>query len=427
MSGSSELSWLARLRSRRVLTAAGLAGLAFLALAARRGPSSLPDPLAVKRDDLVISVEMEGELAAVRSAEIGAPPVNEWEFKIASMAPEGSTVKKGDPVLGFDVEKLQRLLDQKQAELKEAEGKLEQKATELRMKTLELDQQIAVAENEKGKAGLKAEVPEDLLGRVEAEKARLDHEGRGRDVSNLRAEQAATLARAEAEQRSLVAQRDRARGRVLELQQAVERMTWRAPQDGIVLHKTSWNDEKKKVGDQIWRGEIVLSIPDLSLMRADAMVDEADGGQVQAGQPVTLRLEARPDLDFRGRVRGVARTVRRKSWRVPAKVFKVDVELEHSDAAIMRPAMRFRGEIETERLKGRLLVPREVVFLRDGGPVVYARRLLGWSEVPVKIGRTNRRFAEVVEGLREGDAVLPKDLAAASEPRAARPTLGSGS
>ena len=32
------------------------------------------------------------------------------------------------PVLGFDTEKLQRLLDEKRAELKEAEGKLEQKA-----------------------------------------------------------------------------------------------------------------------------------------------------------------------------------------------------------------------------------------------------------------------------------------------------------
>lgn len=406
---------------------ASLAGLAFMGLAARGGPGVLPDPVSVKRDDLVISVEMEGELMAVRSAEIGAPAVNEWEFKIAFMAPEGSTVKKGEPVLGFDVEKLQRLLDQKQAELREAEGKLDQKATELRMKTLELDQQIAVAENEKGRAGLKADVPEELLGRVEAEKARLDHEGRGRDVSNLRAEQEANLARADAEQRSLVAQRDRSRGRVLELQQAVQRMTWRAEQDGIVLHKTNWNDDKKKVGDQIWRGEIVLSIPDLSLMRADGMVDEADGGQVRAGQPATLRLEARPDLDFRGRVRAVAQTVRRKSWRVPAKVFKVDVELSHTDPAIMRPAMRFRGEIETDRLKGRLLVPREAVFLRDGGPVVYARRLLGWREVKVKIGRTNRRFAEVVEGLREGDAVLPMDLAVVTVPQAAKPTLGNGS
>jgi multidrug efflux pump subunit AcrA (membrane-fusion protein) len=395
-----------------------------LGLAARRGPDGLPDPVIAKRDDLVLSVEMEGELGAVRSSEIGPPAVDEWEFKIAMMAPEGGAVQKGDPVLAFDTEKLQRLLDQKLAELKEAEGKLEQKATEIQMKTLELDQQIAVAENERGKAGLKAEVPENLLGRVEAEKARLDHEGRRRDVSNLRAERTATLARAEAERRSLVAQRDRARGRVQELRQAVERMIQRAPQDGLVLHKTDWRDEKKKVGDQIWRGEIVLSIPDLAEMRADALVDEADGGRVAVGQKATLRLEARPDLDLTGRVRGVAQTVRRKSWRVPAKVFKVDVELARTDPEIMRPAMRFRGEIETERLPGRLLVPKEALFLREGGPVVYVRGLFAWRERPVKVGRSNRRFTEILEGVREGEALLPVDLAAA--PPEAGGTAGTG-
>src|SRR6185295_2597885 len=180
-------------------------------------------------------------------------------------------------------------------------------------------------------------------------------------------------------------QRDRARGRVAELEQSIERLTMRAPQDGLVLHKADWRDEKKKVGDQIWRGEVVLSIPDLKEMRADAMVDEADGGQVSVGQSVLLRLEARPDLDFHGRVRGIAQTVRKKSWRVPAKVFKLDVELEHTYAAIRRPAMRFRGEIETGRFKDSILIHRTEVSLREYGPIVQVRRALGFPEVAVQL------------------------------------------
>ena len=429
MSGFSErlLALRARLpRSpRRGLALVGLGGLVLVGLLARRDPGDLPEPIRMKRSDLVLSVEMEGELMAVRSSEIGAPAVNEWEFKIALMAPEGSEVKKGDPVLGFDTEKVQRLLDQKRAELKQADGQLEQKALEVRMKTLELDQQIAGAEADAGKSQLKAEVPEELLGRVEAEKARLEHEGRAGDLKNLEAERAASLARADAERRTLVAQRDRARGRVLELEQSIERLTQRAPQDGLVLHKADWRDGKKKVGDQLWRGEVALSIPDLREMRADAMVDEADGGQVAVGQSVRLRLEARPDLDFGGRVRGIAQTVRRKSWRVPAKVFKVDVELERTDPAIMRPAMRFRGEIETGRLKGRLLLPRAAIFLRESGPIVQVRHRFGWTETKVKLGRSNRDFVEAVEGLSEGDQVLPFDLAAGPEgTKTTQPSLG---
>jgi RND family efflux transporter MFP subunit len=414
------------LRHKRLLAVIAVSA-AGLGLVARGGTDTgRPDPITVEREDLVLEVEVEGELAAVRSGELGPPAVNEWQFKIAFLAPEGSEVKKGEPVLGFTTETLQRLLDQKTAELAEAEKKLEQKQVDVRMKTLELEQQIAQVEADRGKAQLKADVPVELLGRVEAEKARLDFEGRKRDVENLQAERTATLARGESEQRSLLAQRDRARGRVLELKTAIDRMTIRAPQDGMVLHKADWRDEKKKVGDQVWRGDTVVSIPDLSEMRADATVDEADGGQVAVGQPVKLRLEARPDLDLRGKVRSIAQTVRRKSWRVPTKVFKVDIELERTDPAVMRPAMRFRGEVETGRLPGRLVVPRDAVFLREAGPVVFVRRTLGWTEAPVKLGRSNRRQVEVLEGLTEGDRVLPMDLAAPPPAAGSGPPVAGG-
>jgi hypothetical protein len=192
-------------------------------------------------------------------------------------------------------------------------------------------------------------------------------------------------------------------------------MNIRAPQDGIVVYRTNWRDEKKKVGDSVWFGEVVLSLPDLSEMKGDGFVDEADGGPVEEGQPATVRLEARPDFDLKGRVERIGRTVRQRSWRTPLKGFRVEVVLEKTDPTFMRPAMRFRGEVETGRIPGVLLVPRDAVFLRDGGPVVWARRLLGWREVPVTLGRGNRTQVEVVSGLSEGDRISPIDLAAAPE------------
>jgi HlyD family secretion protein len=308
-------------------------------------------------------------------------------------------VKAGQPILGFDTEALQRQLVDKQAELAEFTKKVEQKEVDLRLKLMELEQQVAQADADLGKAQLKAEVPPDLLGRVELEKARLDHRGRQRDL--------------EAELRSLANQRDRARGRVEALQAAIEKMTVKAPQDGIVVYRTNWRDEKKKVGDSMWFGEIVLGLPDLAEMRADGLVDEADGGGVAAGQKVTIRLEARPDLDVHGRVRTVGRTVRQKSWRNPVKVYKVDIALDRTDPGVMRPAMRFRGEIETGRVAGLLLAPRDAVFLRASGPVVWVRRALSWREVPVRLGRSNRRQVEILAGLEEGDRLSPTDLAAA--------------
>ena len=88
--------------------------------------------------------------------------------------------------------------------------------------------------------------------------------------------------------------------------------------------------------------------------------------------------------------------------------------------------MRFRGEIETGRIPGLLLVPRDAVFLRDGGPVVWARRALGWREVKVSLGRSNRTQVEIVSGLADGDRVSPVDLAEPSEEASSGPAGAGG-
>ena len=412
MSSSTEVGRRGRPR-RRAAAALGVAVLAGLGFAALRpsGPD-VPNPVPVKREDLVLSVELEGELAAVRSTEIGTPAVSEVEFKISFLIAEGTTVKKGEKVLGFDTERLQRQLAEKQAELAEASKKIEQKQVDLGLKLLEVEQQAAQAEADRGKASLKADVPPEVQQRIELEKARLDLRGRQRDLENLQAERRVTQSLGDAELRSLLSQRDRAKGRVEALQAGIEKLTVLAPQDGVVIYRTNWRDEKKKVGDSMWFGETVLAIPDLSEMRGDGLVDEADGGTVAEGQKVTLRLEARPDLDLFGKVKTLGHTVRQKSWRTPGKGYKVQVALDQTDPTVMRPAMRFRGDIETGRIPGLLLVPRDAVFLRDRGPTVWVRRALRWEERPVRLGRSNRRQIEIVDGLREGDRVSPTDLAA---------------
>jgi HlyD family secretion protein len=397
--------------------------VAVLALVGLRGSEpDVPNPIRVKRQDLVRTVEIEGELQAVRSTEIGVPPVQNAEFKIAFLIPEGTAVKTGQPVLGFDTEALQRQLVEKQAEFQEAAKRVEQKEIDLGLKLLDLEQRSAKAVADLGKARLKAEVPPEVQQRVELEKARLDEKGRERDLQNLASEKRVAETIGSLELRSLRDRRDRAKGRVDDLRDAIEKMSVKAPNDGIVVYRTNWQDQKKKVGDSMWFGETALAIPDLSEMRAEGFVDESEGGAIAEGQPVTLRLEARPDSDLRGRVKTVGRTVRKRSWRTPLKVYKVEVVLEASDPTLMRPSMRFRGEVETGRVPGLLLVPREAVFLREAGTVVWVRRALRWAEVPVQLGRSNRVLAEAVSGLREGESVSPIDLLVPAEPRQATAT-----
>jgi len=375
------------------------------------GDEGAPPPVLVAREDLTIGVAVEGELQPVRRVSLGPPALVEFQMKISYLAPESASVKQGEPLIRFDPEQVQRQLEEVRSELASAEADIRRSRLDLEVQLIDLGQRIAQAESDRDKARLQAEVPEELVARVEAQKAQLELAGKERALENLLAERESALARSDAALGSLEARRRQAAARLGKLEAALKKMTVRAPQDGVVVYETPpWGREKKKVGDRVWFGETILSIPDLSEMKAEGMVDEADAGQVAVGQPVTLRLEARPDIDLVGRVVSLGQTVRRRSWRVPAKVFRVEIALAESDPSFMKPAMRFRGEIEVERLANRLTLPREAVFHRPKGPVVFARRWWRWVETPVALGRQSAERVEVLEGLREGQRVLPVDL-----------------
>ena len=433
MSHYAELARRARaaLSSRPRLARWGAAALLVVLIAAATAalrPRVSPggaEPVRVRIEDLVMTVETEGELRAVRTTDIGPPQVKDfYDFKIAFLVPESAPVKKGQPIIGFDTQLLQRNLEEKEAEFAEASKQIERREIELRMQVRDLELELAEAEARLGKGRLKDDIPEDLRGRIEARVARLDLEEAQRQVDRLGVKLTSTRAAGEADLRSLRSKRDRAKGRVEELRGAIEAMTIKAPQDGVVIYKTGWRDEKKKVGDSAWSAEKVLELPDLLEMKAEAQVDEPDAGHVAVGQKVILRLDARPDLDFTGRVKSIGSTVSRKSWRVPTKVYRLEVSLDKTDPLVMRPAMRFRGEIETVRTPSLLLAPRDVIFLRPSGPVVWVKKRSGYVETPVTLGRSNNRLVEVLSGVSEGDLLSSTDLRAPEARRGQGPMAG---
>jgi RND family efflux transporter MFP subunit len=398
---------------RRLGAVFGVAALGLTAaVQARVGGTPAAETVPVVRKDLTLTVDVDGELASVHSAELGPPVVREmWEYKISFLAPEGALVKKGDPVVGFDPTSLERQLEQKGGEYDEAAKKIERKEIEAVTTRHDLDLQLAEAESRLEKTRLKNAVPEELRARNDVQQTALDLADASRALDSLRGRIAA-LGRVQAvSMRELVSQRDRAQARLTELRTAVQGMMVRAPQDGIVVYRTNWENQKKKVGDSAWFGEKVVTLADLGEMRAHGDVDEADAGLLRLGQRVMLHLEALPDQDVTGRIAKIARSVRRKSGRSPLPVFRVQIDLDPTTAPL-RPAMRFRGRIEVGAAKGVLTVPRQAVFPRPGGAVVWARAWGALKERPVTLGREDTRDVEVTGGLQEREEVALVDVAA---------------
>jgi hypothetical protein len=210
-------------------------------------------------------------------------------------------------------------------------------------------------------------------------------------------------------------QRDRAEGRVAEITASIAQMTVPAPRAGTVIYETNWQGEKKKVGDGSWRGETVLQVASLAQMEAEGEVDEVDASRVAVGQPVSLRLDAQADVELRGSIREISRTVQRQSPDNPLKVVRLEIALEPSEGTRLRPGMRFRGNVETARIEGALLVPLEAIVATPEGPVAYRRTATGVEPVRVTLGRRNAEQVEVTDGLHEGDEVDAAPLASGKE------------
>lgn len=393
----------------------GLAALLSVGwLAAGRG-SAVPeaDWLEVRRDDLVLSIPVTGSLEAVESVRLGPPAVPDtWDFKISFLAPEGSPVRPGMPVLGFDTSQLEQKLADKMAEGDAAQKELEKRQTNLEIARRDRELDLAEAEARRRKAALKVDVPRELMAAHELEAARRDLDLAEREIAYLKERLRLEAAEAADEIGGLARQRDRALARVGEMQAAIESLTVKAPRAGTVVYVGGFDDEKKKVGDSTWRGQSVVEIPDLRTLRAAGEIDEADAGRVAVGQRVHFRLDAHPDLAFEGRVRQIGSAVRGRSEASPVKVVKLEIDLDRTDPQRMRPGMRFVGAVEIERLARALVAPAEAVFSRPGGPVTYRRAGWGSETVRPKVGKRNDRWVEILSGLKAGDRICRRDLEA---------------
>lgn len=382
---------------------------AVVAAACSRSSSDLA-LVDVKRADLVIGVEVIGELAAVDSLDIKPPALYEtWDFKIAELATEGAEVKEGDPIVSFDPSEQARDLETLENEAEAAKKKLDKKRDDAALARRDEELAIAEAEAKLRKAGLKTSTPGDLVASVEQKTLELDEQ-----LAKLQLEQARNKAKQAAksdtaEVQKLADHHEYLVKRVQETKDDIAKMSVKAPRAGTVVFPSNWRGEKKKVGDSAWRMESVLQIVGLGKMIGQGQIDEIDMARVAMAQRVSIKLDALPDVQLRGSVESIAKSVAPKSPADPSNVVKVKIKLDAADGVPLRPGMRFRGEVETERLANAVQVPAEAVFVTPEGPVAYKATGDGVTRVKLTLGKRNATMIEVKAGLAPGDRVSRVD------------------
>lgn len=365
-----------------------------------------------RRGELVIGVDVSGQLASTESHLLGPPAINQlWNFKIAFMPPEGASAQAGQPVIGFDPQELTARLEEYRNEADSATKELAAHRAASRLRAREAALAIAQAEAGEKKAELAAEVGEGIEATKVIEKARLDLELArvGTAISRRIADARAREDRAELER--LLGVKRSAEERVAELGESLGKLRVPAPISGTVLHPEDWQGNKKKIGDSVWRAEKVVEVVSLEHMKAAAELDEMNASKVAAGQRATIRLDANADVAIEGAVAHIEEAVQQRSPTDPRKVVKLDITLDEQDKVELRPGMRFRGTVETDRVAGVLQVPLAAIHATPEGAVVYKKSGAGAEPVPVTLGRRGSDRVEITNGLVEGDQVALLDRA----------------
>lgn len=153
-------------------------------------------------------------------------------------------------------------------------------------------------------------------------------------------------------------------------------------------------------GERIDVGKTLFKLFDTHLMKIDVNILENEISKIKLGNFVEIEIPAIPNENFMGRVRRISPNINSEDGTC-----KVEVEINNNKQKI-KPGMFAKVLIETNTLKGRLLVKKEALLVRDKRNLVFVVEdsLAKWEYV--KLGAENEKHIEILDGVEKDDDVI---------------------
>ena len=263
----------------------------------------------VERGDIRVAISATGTLSAISTVTVGSQISGQVTEVLVDF---NSAVKKDEVLARIDPRTYEAQIEQGAAQIASARASLTQAQATLR--NAELDY--------RRKADLGTQ---KLVSQADVDLARAAYD-------QARAQVAST----EAQIRQQTASTETTRVNL-------ERTVIRSPVDGVVLTRTI--EAGQTVAASLQAPELFTIAEDLSKMKIELAVDEADIGQVKAGLAVSFTADAFPDRQFRGvvdQVRLAATTTNN------VVTYPVVVSVDNSDGTLL-PGLTVNAEIEVSR------------------------------------------------------------------------------
>jgi HlyD family secretion protein len=289
---------------------------------------------------LVVKVSATGNLQPTNQVDVGSELSGIVDQVFVD---DNDQVKKGQELARLDLSKLQDAVAKSRANLTAAEAQV-------------LQTQATVAEARAALARYR-QVAQLSGGKVPSQNEM--------DIAE------ATLKRAEANEASAQASVVQARANLQSTETDLAKASIRSPIDGVVL--TREVEPGQTVAASFQAPVLFRLAEDLAKMELQVDVDEADVGQVQAGQNATFTVDAWPGRQYRAVITRVSYGSQVKDGVIS---YRTILEVDNSDLSL-RPGMTGTAEITTLTRDGALLVPNAALRFTPPTPEVAEKKSSG--------------------------------------------------
>jgi len=169
----------------------------------------------------------------------------------------------------------------------------------------------------------------------------------------------------------------------------------RAPISGTIYSMDATPSEYSAAGN------LLLEIADLRHERVRGYFDEPDLGRLASGQPVVIRWDAKPGMEWHGHIVRLPSAVVTYTTR---NVGEVLIDFDESSNGLL-PDTNVTLTVTTSSEPNTLSMPREALHEQNGEYFVFKVVSGELVRVPVTIGPPNLTQVPIVSGLESGDLV----------------------
>lgn len=381
--------------------------------------------------DIEESIMASGKVKALKSVDVGSQVSGEVKSLHVQL---GDTVKEGDLIAQIDEVTQSNNLQNARANLEQTEASLQSAKATLASRQGDVQSAIATiktreAELKKAQTQLERLTPLiaiDAISQKEYDDARADVEVAS---ANLVSAQVAlenaksSVHSANAEITNALANIKKSQNDLSTAETNLGYTTIRAPIAGTVVKVTT---EQGTTVNSSSSTPNIVTLADLSRVRINAQISEADVINIQAGMPAKFNIIGNPEQKFDAVLTGIEpapETISTNSSTSSAVYYIGYLDVDNREGKF-RIDMTAQVNIIINQVQDVLTVPAAAISTENGKSTVKVLKADGTAEpVAVEVGLNNRITAEIKSGLKAGDKVVVSEGGADGKAGGRRPPM----